>query len=239
MAIGQRCAVAKRFSFRDIIDDAARVLTFRAPSPAIALHSNAYLAFGLGMTWLAGMGRYWDNPRAEVWQHLGLGSVIYVVLLGLFLWAIAAPLRPNKWSYRNVLIFVCLTSPPALLYAIPVERFMSLEMAQTANATFLATVASWRVALLLWFLRRFGGLGWSGVWVASLLPLTIIVVALTLFNLEHVAFQLMAGIRPDERSANDTAFLIVSRLALISSLLVVPLLIAYAILVFRARWKAG
>ena len=57
-----------------------------------------------------------------------------------------------------MLIFVTLTSLPALLYAIPVEKFMALEYAQTANVLFLAVVASWRVALLIVFLKRAAGL---------------------------------------------------------------------------------
>jgi hypothetical protein len=35
-----------------------------------------YLAIGLVAACLAGIGRYWDNPRAHLWQHLGMGSVI-------------------------------------------------------------------------------------------------------------------------------------------------------------------
>ena len=70
---------------------------------------------------------------------------------------IVAPLRPRNWSFVGVLIFVTLTSLPALLYAIPVEKFMSLETAQTANVIFLAIVASWRVALLIVFLKRAAG----------------------------------------------------------------------------------
>ena len=59
-------------------------------------------------------------------------------VLSAFLWLIVAPLRPRNWSFIGVLIFVTLTSLPALLYAIPVEKFMSLENAQTANVIFLA-----------------------------------------------------------------------------------------------------
>jgi hypothetical protein len=49
--------------------------------------------------------------------------------------------------YERVLTFVTLTAPPALLYAIPVERFMALQDAQITNFWFLAIVALWRVAL--------------------------------------------------------------------------------------------
>src|SRR5512134_2839207 len=142
------------FSIGTVIFDALRVLSFRRPSPAIGPHWKAYLAFGLLFTWLAGVGRYWDNPRALAWQQLGLGSLAYVFCLAFVLWVLLLPLRPKLWSYKNVLIFITLTAPPAVLYAIPVERFMSLAAAQAANAWFLGVVATWRVALLFWFLRQ-------------------------------------------------------------------------------------
>ena len=139
------------------------------------------------------MGRYWDHPNANWWQYAGLGSVAYVFVLALFLWAIVAPLRPRNWSFVGVLIFVTLTSLPALLYAIPVEKFMSMENAQGTNVIFLAVVATWRVGLLVAFLRRAAGLTRAGVAVATLLPLTIIVTALVVLNLEKAVFEIMGG----------------------------------------------
>jgi hypothetical protein len=132
-----------------ILTDEARLLTFRRPSEAIQHEWKAFLTFGLLFTWLAGVGRYWDNPRADLWQHLGLGSLVYVFVLALVLWTIVAPLRPKNWSYRNVLLFISLTAPPAVLYAVPVELFLSPDAARATNAWFLAVVAIWRVALLL------------------------------------------------------------------------------------------
>lgn len=120
------------------------------------------------------MGRYWDDPRAKPLQHLGLGSVIYILLLSLMLWLVIWPLRPKHWSYFNVLTFVSLTSPPAILYAIPVERLFSREVARSVNVWFLAAVATWRVTLLIFFLHRYaklaGNLGgndqvsYDGLW---------------------------------------------------------------------------
>lgn len=199
-----------RPTLSSIIADAIHVLTFRRPSPAIAQHWPAYLAFGLVFTWLAGIGRYWDNPRADLWQHLGLGSLAYVFSLALILWILLLPLRPRLWSYRNVLVFVTLTSPPAILYAIPVEKFMSLEGAQSANA-------------------------WFTIVVATLLPLALIVVALAALNLEHVVFELMSGIRPEDRSPNDISYSIVTILAFFSFLASPFLVAAYLWLVYHAR----
>ncbi len=219
----------------ELLRDVGRLLSFRPMGPGVRSHADAYLAFGLGMTWLAGIGRYWDNPRAELWQLAGLGSVAYVFSLALLLWLLILPLRPRRWSYRNVLLFVCLTSPPALLYAIPVERFMSGDAALATNAWFLAVVASWRVALLLVFLKRDAGLRvWEAI-VACLLPLALIVMALAMLNLEHVVFNLMSGIRAEEQSANDAAYMVVVVLSFFSFTASPLLAIAYLWLVFHRR----
>ena len=223
---------------RTLIADEFRFLTFQRVSPAIHTHWQAFLAFGLFFTWIAGIGRYWDNPRAYLWQHLGLGSVAYVFVLAFVIWGLLAPLRPKNWSYKNVLLFVTLTAPPAILYAIPVEKFMPLESARTINVWFLAVVASWRVALFAVFLRRAAGLSPWMVIVATLLPLVIIVVALSMLNLEHVVFSIMSGIREEDRTANDNAYGIVVLLSVFSVLASPVLLGAYLIAIVRARRAA-
>lgn len=222
-------------SLTSITKDALRVLTFRQPCSEVATEWRAYLAFGLFFTWLAGIGRYWDSPRADLWQHLGLGSVAYVFVLAFIIWALLVPLKPARWSYRSVLIFITLTAPPAILYAIPVERFMSLGAAQSANAWFLAVVATWRVALLVWFFRSIARISGLAIVVATLLPLTLIVVTLTMLNLEHVVFNIMAGIKPEERSPNDTAYVVVVVMAFFSLMAAPFLLAAYGWLAYRAR----
>ena len=224
---------------KTILVDEFRLLTFRRPSQAMSIDWRAFLAFGLLFTWLAGVGRYWDNPRAHLWQYLGLGSVAYVFVLALIVWALIAPLKPKNWSYRNVLLFITLTAPPALLYAIPVEQFMSADAAKTANAWFLAVVAAWRVALFVVFLHRVAGLSLGLVVVASLLPLALIVVALSMLNLEHVVFSLMSGVRDSDRSPNDTAYEIVLLLSFLSFMASPLLLIAYIVAVVRVQAGTG
>jgi hypothetical protein len=146
-------------------------------------------------------------------------------------------LRPRHWTYRNVLLFITLTAPPALLYAIPVERFMTMDAARDANVWFLAIVAGWRVALLAVFLRRVGQLLWLEVSIATLLPLAIIVVALAALNLEHVVFNLMGGLRDAPVSANDTAYFVVWMLSMFSFMAAPVLLLFYAGMVYRAhKW---
>ena len=97
-----------------------RLLTFRVSSEELASLDNRHLAWGLFMTWVVGMGRWWDDPGAHLLQHLGLGSVVYVFILALLLWLIPLPLKPSNWSYKGVLTLITLTSPPAMLCAIPV-----------------------------------------------------------------------------------------------------------------------
>ena len=195
--------------------------------------------WGIGITWLAGVGRYWDNPRAEVWQFIGMGSVVYLFIFSLLLWAVIKPLRPANWSYRGVVVFVSLTSLPALLYAIPVERWTSLSTAQDLNVGFLSVVAAWRVALLGTHLQRAAKLGWFGAVVGTLTPLVLIIVALAYLNLEHVIFRLMGGLRDGEATANDAAFEVVLLMAGTALVASVPLLVCYVVLVVARRKKTA
>ncbi len=220
---------------KQILIDQFRFLFFREPSRQISTHWKRYLAFGVVITWLAGIGRYWDNPKAYLFQYLGLGSLAYILFLSGLLWLLFYPLKPRHWQYRNVLVFVSLCSLPALLYAIPVERFMSLDAAQSVNAWFLAIVASWRVALLVVFLKRVAKLPPMTVAIATLLPIALIIVALSWLNLEHVVFNIMAGNDPDTQSGNDQSYFIVLLMSLFSTLLLPVLLIGYGVLVYNAR----
>ena len=54
------------------------------------------------------------------------------------------------------------------------------------------------------------------VLIVTLLPLTAIVTILTILNLEHVVYSLMAGIREQDASSADTAYSIVMALTLYS-----------------------
>lgn len=210
------------------------VLFFRATREDLLSFDRRHLALGLAFTWVAGIGRYWDNPRADTIQHLGLGSLIYVVALACLLWAVFKPLAPSSFSFVKSLTFLSLTSPPALLYAVPVERYFDLHTAQHINIWFLALVAAWRVALLLFYARRGLGFGLLETGFACLLPLCLIVAALAMLNLEHVIFRIMGGLAEDERSANDTAYYVVLSMAYFSLWAFLPLLIGYGMLVGRA-----
>ena len=225
-------------NLKRVFTDEIKLLTFRQVKLDISI-VNSYLAFGFAFTWLSGIGRYWDNPKAEFWQYLGLGSVAYVFVLAFVLWVVIYPLKPKNWGYKNVLLFVTLTSPPAVLYAIPVERFMSFEAAQQINVWFLAVVAIWRVALLAVFLMRVAGLSRFTVLVATLLPLTLIVATLTALNLEHVVFRIMAGLEDHEKSVNDGAYAVLFIITYLSVMAFPVLLVLYGWLIYRVRNAIG
>jgi hypothetical protein len=205
---------------------ALRVLTFRASRDELASLGRPHLAVGLACTWLVGMGRWWDDPGAHILQHLGLGSVAYVFVLSLLLWAPARPLATAELTYGRLLTFVTLTAPPAMLYAIPVERMTDLDTARTLNVWFLASVATWRVALYATFLRRFARLSMLRMVVATLLPLALVVAALTALNLERAVFDVMGGLR-SPGTANDAAYQVLITLTLFSFLAAPVLVLAF------------
>jgi hypothetical protein len=180
------------------------------------------------------MGRYWDNPKAELLQKLGLGSIIYVFSLALLIWLIVLPIRRDSWRYIHVLTFVTLVSPPAILYAIPVERWTTLAVAREINIWFLAVVALWRVILLFLFLKRFAGLNVFELIITALLPLTLIISSLALLNLEHVVFDIMAGISQTEGTANDSAYVVVLVLTYVSVITFPFLLTGYLVSIYLA-----
>jgi hypothetical protein len=227
-SLSQRC-MSEKLSSRSIFSAVIRLLTFRTTREEFLQFDNRHLAFGIASTWVVGIGRWWDDPGANLLQHLGIGSVVYIFLLSLLLWLVIWPLSPQNWSYRHVLTFVSLTSPPAILYAIPVERFASLGTARSLNVWFLAIVAAWRVALLVFYLSRHARLPAFSIAVAALLPITLIVVTLTMLNLERVAFDVMGGLRGRE-TANDNAYVVLVTLSILSMILFVPLVICYIFL---------
>lgn len=207
-----------------------RFLLFESIRDEIAKAPRAVLALGLVATWLAGVGRYWDAPVAEWWQLAGLGSVAYAFVLAAILWAVTWPVAPRRQTYRAWLTFVVLTSAPAILYAVPVERFLSIDGARAANVWFLAIVALWRVALLVRHLGAVVGFGAWGALVTTFLPINLVIVALTMLNLEGATFELMGGLER-EPTAADRRYEFLVLLTALSTLTLPLLLIAYGVLV--------
>jgi hypothetical protein len=184
----------------------ARFLTFRARLEDYQSLGSRQLIMGLIVCWIVGMGRYWDDPRAILLQKTGVGSVIYVFALAALLWLTVKPIDPERFSYVGILTFVTMTSPPAILYAIPVEKWMTLEVANETNLYFLGIVALWRLGLWVHYLRRYGLFSGATTFVAATLPLAFIFIALVEMNLHHVVFDIMGGIRNADQSSQDAAY---------------------------------
>jgi hypothetical protein len=189
--------------------------------------NNELFYVGLAATWIVGMGRYWDDPGASMLQHLGFGSVIYIFLLALFIWIIVKPFAIENWNYFTVLTFISLTSFPAIFYAIPVERFFSLQTSNTMNLWFLLIVAAWRLGLLYYFLRHFTLMSNGNILTITLMPICLIISTLTALNLHRVVFNIMGGIR--NPTPHDASYFVLLLLTSISYILAIPLLIAYCV----------
>jgi len=222
---------------REVLTTTGKLLIFQRVKPDLKRHAPLYLLVGVLTAWLAGIGRYWDHPHASWWQYCGLGSVAYIFILSLILFLLLWPLCPRHWSYRNVLIFVGLTSPPAILYAIPVERFLSLPMAQSVNVWFLAVVATWRVALLWRYLKESAALPGIAAVVALLLPLSLIITILTVLNLEKAVFEVMAGLHPKPPTVHDRAYFIMILLSAASCYASPVLFITYLYQIYARQKK--
>lgn len=183
-----------------------RLLTFRATPEEYENLNRRHLIAGIVACWIVGIGRYWDDPRANMLQHTGLGSVAYIFVLAAVLWLIAKPTAPDRFTYVGILTFVSLTAPPAALYAIPVEKWMPLEDANQMNLRFLGLVALWRVVLWGHYLRRQARFSGGEILAVAIMPLAIIFLVLTELNLHHVVFNIMGGIRDADKSSQDAAY---------------------------------
>ena len=202
-----------------------KILFFRFTKEEIHSFTQKHLIIGLTGTWLAGIGRYWDHPDAELLQYAGLGSVIYIFILAMLIYLIVLPYKLKEWDYFKVLTFISLTSFPAILYAIPVEQFMSMNYAASINAWFLGIVAFWRLALLFRFLKVFDDLKWHNVSFIALFPMCLLIVTLTILNLEKAVFNIMGGLR--QTTGREKAYDVLLSLTFFSMILIIPLFIGY------------
>jgi hypothetical protein len=208
---------------------ALRLLVFKISRKEMLCFNYSDLIFGLLCTWVVGVGRYWDSPDANLLQHLGLGSIAYVFALSTLLWIIILPLRAKDASYFRILCFVSMTSPPAIFYAIPVERFFSMDTSAMLNAYFLLAVATWRMLLLMFFMNRLVALSVPTTIAVSLLPVTLIIALLSARGSQHVVFELMGGIRGATGIFDVTVYWI----SQLSILALFPVVLIYAGLVVQ------
>jgi Yip1 domain len=217
----------------NILRTTLRLLTFKTSREEILNFNKNHFIVGLLGTWLVGMGRYWDDDKANLIQHLGLGSVIYIFVLSAFIWLILKPFYIDQWHYFIILTFISLTSFPAIFYAIPVERFFSIQTANTMNVWFLAIVALWRLSLLYYFIKHFTGLSSGNILTVTLMPICLIISILTLLNLHRVVFDVMGGMR--NPTAHDSSYFVLLILTGVSMFLCIPLLIAYGIGIYNRQ----
>ncbi|MDP1591195.1 MAG: hypothetical protein Q8M07_25800 [Prosthecobacter sp.] len=193
-----------------------RLLTFRASAGDYGRLHRGHLIAGLITCWLVGIGRYWDDTRASLLQHTGIGSVIYVFVLAAVMWIVVKPVAPERFTYSGILTFITLTSPPAALYAIPVEKWMTLQDANLMNLRFLGIVALWRLVLWMHYLRRHGQLSAAGAFCVAAVPLAAIFITLVNLNLHHAVVNVMGGIREADKTSQDAAYGMLNILAILS-----------------------
>lgn len=210
-----------------LFETISKLLTFKLNRMDLLQFNRKHFIAGLVGTWIVGIGRYWDSADASLVQHLGLGSVVYIFVLSAFIWLIVKPYFVDNWNYFTILTFFSLTSFPAIFYAIPVERFFSLKTANEMNVWFLLIVAAWRLSLLFYFLNCFTQLGFGQILTITLMPICLIISALTVLNLHKVVFNIMGGL--SERTPHDEAYGVLVGLTVISAILIGPLLISYAV----------
>lgn len=182
---------------RTILLDFLRFITFRRPLGNVGADWRAYLAVGLVITAIVGIGRSWDDPAATLFDLSGIGSILYVFGLAGILWITGVPIRPERWTYRSVLLMVTMTALPGITYAVPVERMLSAETARSTNLLFLAGVAIWRVSLLGFFLRTVARLPPWAATVVMFLPLALIVAPLSLLGVLSAIMSGMSGVRTE------------------------------------------
>lgn len=172
-----------------------RILTLTANRKELLSLDTDVLWWGLLMVWFAGLGRYWDNPMESEFLRTGFPSLIYIWVLGAFLWMFIFLLRPANWSYLRLVTFISMTAVPAFLYAIPFERMYGFEQAAEYNAIALVVVATWRVLMLGNYLLRTTNLNILCVLSALLLPLMTIVFGLMATQRLEQTIGMMGGIR--------------------------------------------
>ena len=219
----------------NLIKTIIRLLTFKLTRDEMLRFNKKLFIAGLIGTWFVGMGRYWDDKGASLLQHMGLGSVIYIFILAAFIWLIIKPFFVENWTYFTVVTFISLTSFPAILYAIPVEKFVSIGAARTLNVWFLIIVAGWRLCLLYYFLKHFTKMSVGNILTVTLMPICLIISSLTVLNLHRVVFNIMGGFR--EPNAHDDAYFILMILTGISAILTIPLLLAYIFGIYSSYKK--
>jgi hypothetical protein len=173
-----------------------RVLSFRATPEEFGRAGKEFLLTGLAITWVVGIGRWWDDPRVlPIPVRMGLGSVVYVFVLAAVLWVLAKPLMNRRTGYYEVAAFVAATSLPGIIYAFPIEAISPDAPASDYNVKALLFVAAYRVSLLIWFCYRILQLSFPGALVVTFLPISLISLGVVMAGMGHRVFDIMGGFR--------------------------------------------
>ena len=157
---------------------------------------------GLIFVFSAGLAREYDGQDLlhEPWHlllplvaSLATSFLLYLLLrtVGWFRGAGWKPFFAGYWSFLGL---YWMTAPLALVYGIPVERFLDQEIAACLNLNVLALVAAWRVLLII----RVASVLWSASPSAVFFPVmlmadTVAIVAIVASPTPIVG--LMAGVQ--------------------------------------------
>lgn len=175
------------------------------------------LWLGLAFVFTAGLAREYDGEYlpAEPW-HLFIPLVASLgtsFLLYNLLWVVTIHWGkswvPYWKTYRMFLSLYWMTAPLALLYAIPVERFLTEVGATQANLNLLLIVSVWRVVLITRASCVLLGEPWWRVFFPVMLFGVSVAVFLTYF-IEIPLLQIMGGVRltNSESLISITTFLV-------------------------------
>ncbi|MBS1704538.1 MAG: hypothetical protein JST40_01580 [Armatimonadetes bacterium] len=189
----------------------------------------------------AGIGRWWDDPRPiPIPVRLGLGSVAYIFLLTIFLALFIAPYIWAQFKLPAFLTFIAATAPPAMAYALPVERYLSPADAVQYNFYALVVVATYRVSLLIWYLLRAYRFPWWRTIIVFVVPISLILFALMATGQGRYVLEIMGGFR--DKLPREQIEQTVMGLGLLGLFVSPVVLVAYAIdlvIFLRRRPKIG
>lgn len=210
----------------------------------IVVANNHWLLLLGGLFCLsAGFAREYDGDDLlhEPW-HLGVPLAASLVtsfalygLLYLAAWRHAETRPRFAANYGRFLSLYWMTAPLALLYALPVEQFLSEVDAMRANLWLLAIVAAWRVVLITRCASVLFGAGFVAVlMIVMLFADTLVLVILSFTPLP--IFNIMGGIRLTE---SESLILGAAFLVKAVGLVTLPIWVLGAIVVFantESKW---
>lgn len=214
-----------------------RILTFRARIGDIEDDLVPLLLVGILLTWVVGIGRWWDDPREiPPLARMGLGSVAYVFVLSGLLWLISYPLARERVSYLDFAAFIAATSLPGIVYALPIEAISPNSTASAYNITALIFVSAYRVSLLIWFLSKILKMSVFRAIVTTFFPISLITGVISLADLGDQIINMMGGFR--NNVPQSAAREVVLAIGYISFVLAPLLLIIYVAMIIGERDRA-